>query len=120
MSHCDSKKKILKNFLLVIGNYWATLCYTIFSLNAETTIFLLGPLLFSGIGLWFLGSWCWLLELSGLELLGSCVGFGLFCRGCWPGPGCACCAAALILNSGPEIFADVVRSVYDNIYEYKN
>lgn len=111
------KKNIIKIFLDT-GKCWVTLCYTIFSLISESTILLPGPLLFSGFGLWFLGSWSWLLELPLLELLGSCPGFGLLCWGCWLGPGCACCAAAMILNPGSELLQtwyDRSTIIYTNI-----
>lgn len=74
------KKNIIKIFLDT-GKCCVTLCYTIFSLISQSAIFLPGPLLFSGIGLWFLGSWSWGLELSRLELPGSCPGFGLLYLG---------------------------------------
>jgi len=89
--------------LLVTEKCCVTLCYTIFSLISESTILLPGPLLFSGIGLGFLGSWSWVLELSGLELLGSRAGFGVFCWGCWPGSGPGYWSEILILNPGSEL-----------------
>jgi hypothetical protein len=46
------------------------------------------------------------------------AGFGLFCWGCWPGPGCACSAVALILNPGSELLHAYYGSlpiIYTNI-----